>query len=197
MNCKQLKLMITLVFFAIAVFGCSTGIQIRRGEQLPGGWFVAGDHPEDYEMGVDSTVTRSGNASGYIKSNASKPKGFGTLMQTFKADDYRGERLRMSGYIKAEKVKDRVALWMRVDGPEHETLRMDTMKDRPIVGTAEWEKYEIVLDVPENSVSISFGILLGGKGQAWVDDLQFEVVGKDVPTTDLMKEQPLHLDFED
>jgi hypothetical protein len=42
-------------------------------------------------------------------------------------------------------------------------------------------------------------ILLGGEGKVWVDGLQFEVVGEDVPTTGLRKKrpkQPLNLDFE-
>ena len=46
-----------------------------------------------------------------------------------------------------------------------------------------WTRYEIVLDVPANSFRISYGILLTGIGQVWVDDVQLEVVGDEVPTT--------------
>jgi hypothetical protein len=74
------------------------------------------------------------------------------------------------------------------------------MQDRAIEGTIDWKKYEIVLDVPEGSVDIAFGILLDGKGQAWVDDLQFDVVGKDVQTMDMsekrIQKKPLSLGFE-
>lgn len=203
MTCKQVKIMITLMFFGVMVFGCFVGVEGGDGGQLPDGWFAAGSHPRDYEMGVDHTVTHGGKASGYIKSTVPKPRAFGTLMQMFKADDYRGKRLRMSGYAKAKKIENWAGLWMRVDGPENKSLSFDNMRDRPITGKTDWERYKIVLDVPENSVNIAFGILLDGKGQAWVDDLQFEVVGKDVPTTDLVgkrkefPKQPLNLDFED
>ena len=63
-------------------------------------------------------------------------------------------------------------------------------------------EYEIVLDVPEQADQISFGLLLTGKGQVWMDDLKFEVVGKDVPTTDgglnqRIPKEPTNLDFEE
>ena len=39
------------------------------------------------------------------------------------------------------------------------------------------------LDVPNEARGIAFGILLAGAGQAWMDELQFEAVGADVPVT--------------
>lgn len=176
---------------------------VAAGGKLPGGWLAAGDNPADYGMGVDPTVAHGGKASGYIKSRVSGPKGFGTLMQTFKADEYRGKRVRMSGYVKAEKVEDWAGLWMRVDGPEGKMLGFDNMQNRPIRGTTDWKKYDIVVDVPAASLGIAFGLLLAGQGQAWVDDIQFGVVGKDVATTnpeETTKEsprQPQNLRFED
>jgi hypothetical protein len=41
----------------------------------------------------------------------------------------------------------------------------------------------VVLDVPDAATGIAFGALLSGDGTLWVDDLTFEVVGKDIPTT--------------
>ena len=73
------------------------------------------------------------------------------------------------------------------------------MQSRPIQGTRDWQKYEIVLDVPDNSLGIAFGFLLVGQGEGWVDDMQLEAVGQDVPTTDYynyLPQQPVNLDFE-
>ncbi len=198
MKCNKIKLTITLIFF-IAI---TSGIYTTFSGQLPDGWFAAGSHPQDYNIGIDSKVTHGGKVSAYIKSKEPEPRGFGTLMQMFKADDFRGKRICMSGYAKAENIKDWAGLWMRVDGPENEMLSFDNMQDRPIRGTTEWQKYEIVLDVPENSLDIAFGILLSGKGRVWIDDLQFKEVSKDVPTTGLGEKgtkhpkQPINLDFE-
>ncbi len=148
----------------------------------PQGWLVAGNNPGNYGMRSDLEVRHKGSASGYIKSVSSQPQGFGTMMQKIKADDYRGKRVRLVGYVKGENIAQYAGLWLRVDGPGY-ILNFDNMENRPIKGTTDWKKYEVVLDVPEESIAIAFGILLGGEGQAWVDDLQLEVVGQDVPTT--------------
>ncbi len=63
---------------------------------------------------------------------------------------------------------------MRVDGNET-TLSFDNMEDRPITGTTDWGKYEIVLDVPESTIKIFYGILLAGTGEAWVNGTQLEL----------------------
>ncbi len=54
-------------------------------------WFMAGSHPNDYEQGIDSAVTYNGKNSGYLKAGVAQPEGFGTLMQMFKADQYRNK----------------------------------------------------------------------------------------------------------
>jgi hypothetical protein len=171
--------------------------------QLPAGWIKAGSKPAEYEMAVDTTGCRSGRACAFIKGKGAEPDGFGTLMQTFAAGDYRGMRLRLSGYVKAEGIQDWAGLWMRVDGPARgrdQVLAFDNMQDRPIKGSSDWTRYEIVLDVPPESVDIAFGILLSGAGQAWLDDLSFEVVDEDVGVTgaapQVVAPRPRNLDFE-
>lgn len=156
---------------------------VATGRETPTGWIAAGSRPRDYKMSVDSTVAHSGKASALLENRVAEPGGFGTLMQTFKADEYRGKRVRMSGYVRAQDVASWAGLWMRVNGPRGEPLAFDNMDKRPIKGTSGWQKYEIVLDVPDSAQDIAFGLLLTGAGQVWMDDLSFEVVGKDFPTT--------------
>lgn len=170
--------------------------------ETPKGWFAAGSHPKEYEMKLDRAVTHGGKGSASLKSVAAKTSGFGTLMQTFGADSFRGKRVRLSGYVRAKDVGDWSGLWMRVDGPRNQTLAFDNMQQRAVKGTRDWQKYEIVLDVPDEAVEIAFGVLLTGKGEVWVDDLKFEEVGKEVPTTGGASSQrapkgPKNLDFEE
>jgi hypothetical protein len=169
--------------------------------QLRKGWMLAGSNPGDYEVGTDTTKAHGGRASGYIKAKASPPDGYGTLMQLFKANEYRGQRLRMTAYVKAENIQNGAGLWMRLDGPNGQMLGFDNMQARPIKGTSDWAGYQVVLDVPEESAVIAFGILLVGEGQAWADDFAFDVVGDDVPTTggksnNSYPDRPQNLDFE-
>lgn len=171
------------------------------GDLLPKGWI--GGNVADYDIGVDRNTAREGKACAYIKSKTQTPKSFGTIVQTFSAEDYVGKRVRMSAFVKAEKIQGWAGLWMRVDGEGQDeyALSFDNMQTRPVQGTVDWKKYEIVLDVPEKSKTISFGLLLEGAGQAWLDDFQFAVVANDVPVTGqtrtVLPKKPVSLGFEE
>jgi hypothetical protein len=167
---------------------------------LPAGWTKAGSRPAEYEMGLDTTVRHGGGkASGFVKATASELHGYGTLMQQAGPGMYRGKRVRFSGYVKSANVRSGWAgLWLRIDGARTEqNLGIDNMERRPIKGTTDWTRYEIVLDVPENTRELAFGLLLEGDGQVWMDDLKFEVVSSAVPVTGALPlKGPQNLDFE-
>jgi len=168
------------------------------GGTVPTGWRLRGIYPTDYEVGTDTSVAHSGDRSGFLVARP-EARGFGTLMQAFRADLFRGRRLRLSAFVRTADVEHWAALWMRVDGPNEDTLAFDNMQDRPILGTKDWRQYRVVLDVPENSEIIAFGVLLGGGGRVWLDDVSFDVVDTDTPTTgvdyDELPPAPVNLDF--
>jgi len=173
-------------------------------ENVPSGWSKGGNNPGDYIIGMDKSESTKGNSSAFIKSKPGTPDGFCTLDQILAADNYRGERVRLSGFVKAKFIAGWAGLWMRVQNRNGRDLSFDNMEKRPIIGTSDWIKYEVVLDVPVYSDFISFGVLLNGKGQVWVDNLKLETVGIDVPVTDQIKEKnyqdrvsPKNLDFEE
>ena len=86
--------------------------------------------------------------------------------------------------MKSQGVADWAGFWLRVDQEGSEqSLSFDNMHDRPIKGTTDWKKYEIVLDVPNNASNIAFGALLAGTGQIWFANINFEIVDNSVPTT--------------
>ena len=70
-------------------------------------------------------------------------------MQTAGPGQYFGKRVRLLAFVKAEVVSQWAGVWMRVDGPQ----------DRPIKGTIDWTRVEIVLDVPNDAKDNAFGIL--------------------------------------
>lgn len=188
------------VLFGTAIV-ITTFLIANSNNQIPNGWFSAGSNPSEYEMGIDNSIFQSGHSCAYIKSKSPKEKEFGTLMQTISAENYLEKRLQLSGYIKSENVKGWSGFWMRIDGYNNQQLGFDNMQGRVIKGTTEWKKYKIVLDVPSNSRSINYGLLLGGEGKVWFDNFKLEEVDKSVVLTNLRKEnklpsQPINLDFE-
>jgi RNA polymerase sigma factor (sigma-70 family) len=179
--------------------------------KLPPGWGGGGT---GYEVTVDRTAKHGGQASGSIKSTATNPDWYAALTQAFKADEFRGKRLRLTAYLKSKDVESSAALWMRIesiDGNGRYCLSLDHMGDRPIKGTSDWRQYEVILDVPQDPAQITFGALLAGKGQLWVDDFRFEAVNQTVKTTGQVREparnnyalpkslpkQPRNVDFEE
>ncbi|ETT45651.1 AraC family transcriptional regulator [Paenibacillus sp. FSL R7-269] len=74
---------------------------------------------------------------------------FGTLMQQFQAREYRGKRMRFSGFVRTENVTGWSGLWMRVDDNQQNMLAFDNMQNRSIQGTTEWNHYACVMDRPK------------------------------------------------
>lgn len=96
---------------AVALAACA----VIMGATTPRGWFLAGTKPAEYEAGVDADQPYQGHASAFLKSKAQSVDGFGTLMQSIHAEQYKGKRVRLSGYVRSEGVMSWAALWMRVD----------------------------------------------------------------------------------
>lgn len=164
----------------------------------PRGWHIAGSQPAEYETGVDP-ATPYNRTTAFLKSKSPTGAGFGTLMQEFRAEHYCGKRIRFSAFVKAVGVQYWTGLWMRVDkGPRQ--VAFDNMRDRAITGTTNWQRYDVVLDVPQDSTGISFGVLLVGAGEVRISEAKFDIVGPNIPTTGTAMTQepdePVNLDFE-
>jgi len=171
-------------------------------DTTPKGWSLVGSAPNAYQASVDTTGGRNGGPCARLDLVGDPESGFGTLMQSFRADRYQGTRLRMSAYAKSRDVEQWAGLWMRVDGRRgSRPLAFDNMSERPIKGTSDWAQYATVLDVPEESSLIAFGALLRGAGQIWVGDFAFEEVDESVPVTrghwhDQIPDEPSNLGFD-
>ncbi len=185
----------TSIKYGCLVFGKGQawidGLKIEIANQEIATTNTLGTWPEgsfkDYLVGGDPAAPHGSEKRGYIKSIVNEPKDFYAYGTYINPSEFINKRVKMSAYVKTQDVEDSVGLIMRVDGPskpgEMNTLGFDNMRNRPIKGTTEWKNHEIVLDVPENSIGIYYGIILSGKGQAWIDGLKFDVVGNDVPVT--------------
>ncbi|MEV7526738.1 hypothetical protein [Streptomyces sp. NPDC091371] len=170
-------------------------------DTTPKGWNVSGSVPEDYEVGLDFEVFAVGRSSAFIRSSHENPTGYASLVQTIKADEYRGTRLQLTAMVKARDVVGWAGIWMRVDDARDHTVAFDTMRDpeRRIAGSVGWRRYRIVLDIPETGAYINFGAVMERTGQIWLDDVRVDVVDVSIPATDTIPDlprRPVNLDFE-
>jgi hypothetical protein len=186
------------IIFALCL--SSLGVILGARAEIPTGWIVAGSAPKDFEFSRDSNEAWQGHNSALI---AAKPgvvsNGFGTLMQTISAENYRGGRWRLSGYLKTADAA-RAQMWMRVDATDRSVVSFDNMDARPITGTTDWTRYEIVLNVPSNSADVAFGFLLTQSGKVWGSYFKLEKTDISIPVTSsgpaMLQKEPQNLDFE-
>jgi hypothetical protein len=177
-----------------AVFAMSV---LATNADVPRGRLLAGSKPTEYQAGVDADQAYLGHGSAFLKSKRPSVDGFGTLMQSISAEQYRGNSVRLSGLVKSEEVTGWAGLWMRVDKGT-EVLTFDNMQKRPIKGTTGWQRYYVVLDVPKDATRISFGILLQGPGQVWLNSTKFEIEAPAAGASEkTLPDKPVNLEFND
>lgn len=189
-------------FFSMVVGGLLAVAAASAHAAPPKGWVLSGTDPASYNVGIDSSTRHGGRASGLLKSTTAKSANFGTLMQSFEPGAFAGKRVRLSGWIKADRVGEWTGMWMRVDDGSKTPLAFDNMAGRPIKATKDWTRYEIVLDVDAKAANLAFGVMLVGAGSVWLDDLAFDIVDRSVPTTDVLPKptaatRPQNISFDD
>jgi hypothetical protein len=157
---------------------------------MPYGWYAVGIQSGEYAVGTDLSLREGGQAQhgATIHSIAEAPKSFAALQQSIQAEQYRGRRVRLAAFVRTglrgggTGTLGSAALWMRVDGPNG-TESGDYVTGRPIRQGSEWTLQEVVLDVPSDARGLSFGVLMNGAGQVWIDEASLETVGFQAPLT--------------
>lgn len=170
---------------------CQTNLKFQQGAagELPPGWFVV-------DSAKDSGFTASWQREGcredlpcaLLSAPATPPaESFGTLMQTFDAQAFRGRTVRLRAWIRLERKlpADRAQLLLHVARPN----RLDNTASRPVV-TEEWRQYEIRGEVAPDAGSIRIGLMLYGSGRAWIGGVEFAEVAEETsgPTVDAARD---------
>jgi|GEM_PF-2245786 len=177
------NLIIIISLFVLFIFP-----KARIVAQDVDGWSKLGSDPAIYDIGRDDDKYNDKPVY-FLKTSAHANEGFGTIAKGLRPDDYLGKRVKLSGNIRTINNDGWTGMWMRVDGDQvGKSLQFDNMGNRPIKGTTDWQKYEIVLDVPQNSRMIYYGVLMGGDGEVKISELTFEVVGTDIALTNMFQQ---------
>ncbi|WP_188197403.1 hypothetical protein [Nonomuraea sp. SYSU D8015] len=167
--------------------------QITRQElqPLPPPWQLTGSRSGDYEVGLaEPAVVRL-----RLRAGVGHAPGFGAIVQGISAKRFRGRRVRYAARMRAHEVTVSAGLWLRADSGK-EMLVLDNMDDRPLRGTTGWTPMEIIMDIPEESTSLKFGMLLVGRGAVDLTDLEFHETDQEIPVIDsTLPEEPQNLSF--
>jgi len=178
-----------VVFLTVFILPLSAG--------PPEGWWTG--NSGQYKTGVDRSDPAEPAA--FIESVVPEPDQFTALNQTFSAENYRGKRVRLRGSIRTLDVANWAGFWLRADSADNKIVAFENMQKRGISGTSPWTPSEIVIDIPEDADKIYIGLILDGKGKAWMKDLEFEIVDPSVATTGnsdpALPKAPVNLDFKE
>lgn len=141
-------------------------------DNLPKNWNTFGEAQS--KITPDFTNKKEGKSSIVIENESGNFKALAFTLP----NNYEGQKITLSGYMKTENIADGYAgLWMRIDP----NIAFDNMQKNGIKGTNDWKKYEVTLKLnPEKTKQIVIGALLVGKGKVWVDDLHVFIDGKEL-----------------
>lgn len=142
--------------------------------QVPKGWLSAGS-PQDYRIGIDRQFLYRGKPSLFLRSLTREPKGSAAVSQEFRAQRYRGRRVRLSAMLRTERVERGVLLSLRESSGGGDGAQA--------TGSQAWKPYTLVIDIPDDADIIEFRLSLSGTGTVWASNFDFREVSRSVPLT--------------
>jgi hypothetical protein len=189
----------TLLLAPLAAIVLSVGATTPM--RMPSGWlahntFIFSEATlsasSGYEVGIDPASDTAGSPSLTVRFVApTKPwvVDMGAAHQSLYG--YAGKRLRFSGQVRADAVKGWAGLFLGqgdVSLLNRIGLAQPGAEALLPAGTAvardgDWHDVSVVFDVPANAAQTVFGLALVGEGQVWARNLQFHVIGNEVPAT--------------
>ncbi|UQA58492.1 erythromycin esterase family protein [Polyangium aurulentum] len=160
------------------------GLEEGKAGETPAGWTFWQQHGHSAEL---TTQRPHGGkrAAALIRDKAQVALGLGKLSQQIDAASYRGKRIRVRAFARAE-----------VRGPGNEaafyldarpaaariwTSSVAFATTRDAITTAAWKEQTLEASIPESADALEIGFVLSGSGRAFLDDVSIEVVGEAKP----------------
>jgi hypothetical protein len=151
---------------------------------LPSTWLLRGDNSEEYSAGTDQTVTFAGKPSGFIKSIGFNLAGSGAMATWQRATAFRGKTVRLTAMVKTDGVQRAAYLWAGYDTPTQPLVRPGSKEadfrllrfSEQLVGTLDWQQYTVDLMVPPDAERYFAGLVLLGRGTAYINKVALDVV---------------------
>jgi hypothetical protein len=141
------------------------------------GWIFSQSAAGNYEEGAeDAGAVRT------VRPVLPRPDGYAALTRTYPAGDFRSRRIRLAGRLKTEDAQGIEIVVSAVSGEAADIARL-ALSDGRSAGTADWRRYEMVVDIPDGAQRLVVGVQTSGKGTVWIRDFSLEVVDSAVPVT--------------
>ncbi|OUL59325.1 hypothetical protein [Pseudoalteromonas ulvae] len=100
------------------------------------------------------------------------------MYQKVNATAFRGKRIQISAIFRAQDVALTASIWARVVDQHDTVISADNMANRAVVGSTNWQRVSIEVNIPDEATSITFGPKLRGTGTLWLDSFKLESLGE-------------------
>ena len=145
---------------------------------VPKGWYANEEAPGEYFVGTDHKIVHHGKSSLFVHSLVPNPKSFLYVFENFDAKSFRGKRVELSGYLRSKDLYE-TTLFLVTRGNQLNGSS-DGFK---LMGTTQWKKYRIVMDIPADADVVTISFAMHGKGTFWADQFDFHEVDSHTPLT--------------
>jgi hypothetical protein len=129
-------------------------------------------------ISVDGENVHGGRWSVRLERDANSAGRFSTITKSIPID-FTGSQIEWRGFLRVDNVSEFAGLWMRQDG-DSPGLAFENMQQRQVKNTEGWVEFSITLPLHPNAKQLFFGVLIGGTGKAWADDLRLLVDGRPI-----------------
>lgn len=169
--------------------------------QAPPGWSLGGVNLDAYSGGIAPGETHLDRPVFRLR-NATRENGHATLSQVLSAEAYKGKRVRYAGWLRTGNVDGTATIFMGSSDRNRQYLSFNNLehlaREGVLHGTCGWSHRAIVMNIPEDAVTVNIGFTLVRGGEAWFSGLGLDIVGPEVPVTandEEEKDAPANLDF--
>jgi Peptidase family S41 len=145
-------------------------------------------------ISVDGENVHGGRWSVRLERDANSAGRFSTITKSIPID-FTGSQIEWRGFLRVDNVSEFAGLWMRQDG-DSPGLAFENMQQRQVKNTEGWVEFSITLPLHPNAKQLFFGVLIGGTGKAWADDLRLLVDGRPIELATKVERPRTPLDFD-
>lgn len=147
-------------------------------------WFLAGTNAKEYKAGITNApeLMYANQPSGFIRSTGFNFSGYGEVAEHVPAQQYAGQRVRLNAVVFTDKCVSGVSLWLWALKGKNGLRSADTTV-HALIGSNNWSRQELVLDVPKNADTLRISMRLTGRGMALLNDLNLVVIPTHAPSS--------------
>lgn len=147
-----------------------------------------------YTITVDTTTFFTGHRSLHLAARSSSAR-YGGVIQRFRAEQFRGHHLQITGHFRVRNAPGAAALWVRVESDVTQFAFRRVGIPGAVAPRSSWHRDSVVVAVSPRAVGVTIGAFLVGTGDAWLDDFSVRIVPDSVPLSPRHRRiQPLGAD---